>query len=220
MAKGGAFEREIMKRLSLWWTYGERDDVFTRTMGSGGYATLRKRYGKETAFQTGDITFADPIGAPLIEYFCLETKTGYATRTQSKGKKIIKNWCVLDPLDSMQKKPVIVQMWEQVSHDSEESDRTPLLIFRRFAMKACVALAHETFERVQREYGPEPRAPYIMLALTDKMMDTLYIIGIDNFFDWCPDIRPVIGAEPWQSKKSQLSTSTPTKKPSLFLAPD
>ena len=55
MAKGPSFEREVCEKLSLWWTDGKRDDVFMRTSGSGGKATARRKKGKDTPFQGGDI---------------------------------------------------------------------------------------------------------------------------------------------------------------------
>ena len=74
--KGSQFEREICKLLSMWWTDGERDDIFWRTSQSGGRATSRR--GRSTKYQHGDVTFTDPIGAPLIELFTIELKRGYS----------------------------------------------------------------------------------------------------------------------------------------------
>lgn len=75
-AKGGAFEREISKKLSLWWSEGKRDDIFWRSSQSGGRATFRGKKGKDTFGSHGDIAALDPIGAPLIKLFCFELKTG------------------------------------------------------------------------------------------------------------------------------------------------
>ena len=77
-SKGSAFEREICKRLSLWWTYEDRDDVFWRTQASGGRATIRFRRGKGTHGQFGDIQAVDPIGKPLTDLLSLELKRGYS----------------------------------------------------------------------------------------------------------------------------------------------
>lgn len=80
-AKGGAFERLICKKLSLWWTNGKRDDVFFRTASSGGRATQRSKQGKKTFGQYGDIQAADPIGQPLIDLCVIECKNGYASHS-------------------------------------------------------------------------------------------------------------------------------------------
>lgn len=78
--KGSTFEREICKKLSLWWTQDlktPRDDVFWRIGGSGGRAKNRGRKGKETYGQCGDICATDPIGDPLTKLITFELKKGY-----------------------------------------------------------------------------------------------------------------------------------------------
>jgi len=74
--KGGDFEREICKRLSMWWTGGERDDVFWRSSQSGGRATQRAKSGRTTYGSYGDIAAVDPIGEPLLKLFTIELKRG------------------------------------------------------------------------------------------------------------------------------------------------
>lgn len=76
--KGSPFEREICRRLSEWWTHGERDDIFWRSAASGGRATVRSKQGKSTFGQYGDITAVDPIGQPLTRALCIECKRGYS----------------------------------------------------------------------------------------------------------------------------------------------
>lgn len=77
MAKGGQFERDFARQLSLWWTKGDRDDIFWRTAGSGARATVRTKKGKSTAGQYGDITATDPDGKLLIDKILFELKNGY-----------------------------------------------------------------------------------------------------------------------------------------------
>ena len=77
MAKGGHFERDVCKRLSLWWSYGERDDLLWRTAGSGARATVRSRKNQQTANHHGDICATDPDAQPLVGAFCFEIKRGY-----------------------------------------------------------------------------------------------------------------------------------------------
>jgi hypothetical protein len=75
--KGSAFEREICRKLSLWFSHGEREDSFHRTAGSGARSTARAKRGKETANSAGDIGYLDAIGKPLIEAITFELKCGY-----------------------------------------------------------------------------------------------------------------------------------------------
>jgi len=77
MAKGGQFERDFAKALSLWWTKDERDDIFWRTAGSGARATVRTNKGQKTVGQYGDITATDPDGKILIDNILFELKNGY-----------------------------------------------------------------------------------------------------------------------------------------------
>lgn len=79
--KGSGFEREFSKQLSLWWTHGERDDVFWRSQNSGGRATIRKSAGRSTFMQAGDIAAIDPDGLPLLKAITFELKRGYSNTT-------------------------------------------------------------------------------------------------------------------------------------------
>lgn len=79
--KGSEYEREMCKRLSLWWTRDARDDVFWRSSGSGARAKVRGRGGRATAGQHGDVAATDPIGAPLIDLLTIEIKRGYSQHT-------------------------------------------------------------------------------------------------------------------------------------------
>jgi len=67
--KGNEFERKVCKKLSLWISNGERDDIFWRSAGSGSRATVSK-----TVRGTGDIVAIDPLGFPLIDRFVIECK--------------------------------------------------------------------------------------------------------------------------------------------------
>lgn len=81
MAKGGGYERDFCKRLSLWWSGGESDSVFWRTSNSGGRATVRHRKSVKTKNQHGDVCATDPSGQSMIDAFCIELKRGYSRST-------------------------------------------------------------------------------------------------------------------------------------------
>lgn len=61
----------------MWWSKGQRDDIFWRTAGSGGRATSRQKIGKKTYGQQGDVQAVDPIGAPLTRLVTIEAKRGH-----------------------------------------------------------------------------------------------------------------------------------------------
>lgn len=81
MPKGPAFEREICKEISEWWSNGEEDDVFWRTHGSGARATSRSKSGKKTSGQHGDICAVDSRGVALTKLITFSLKRGYAKTT-------------------------------------------------------------------------------------------------------------------------------------------
>ena len=81
--KGSSFERQVCNQLSLWWSQGERTDLFWRTANSGGRATVRAKRGEKTRSHYGDICATDPDAQILIDTICLELKRGYNKDTVS-----------------------------------------------------------------------------------------------------------------------------------------
>jgi len=188
MAKGPNFERIVCTKLSLWWTHGKRDDVFMRTSGSGGKATARRKKGKDTPFQGGDITFSDPIGEPLIREFSIETKTGYGVTRKTKKGKTRTNWCILDIIDGTKTKhpEVFMDMWEQTTAEADASNRIPLLIFRRQQKKICIAM-FSSFYMILTGWFNHPTCNRVTL----KTPQLITIMGLDDFFEWVTDIRVI-----------------------------
>jgi len=128
-SKGSAYERETCKKLSLWWTHGERDDVFWRSSGSGARAKVRGRQGTATLGQHGDIAATDPIGKPLIDVFTIELKRGY-TETSCQ-----------DPMDMQGNAKA--QQWEGFIEQAMESAEMAsslswMLVVRRNSRQALV----------------------------------------------------------------------------------
>jgi len=79
--KGGAFERQLCKQFSLWWSEGKRDDLFWRTSNSGGRATFAKRKNRDIKGQYGDMGAIDPLGHDLVSLLTFEFKRGYNKNT-------------------------------------------------------------------------------------------------------------------------------------------
>lgn len=76
-AKGSSYERDLCRRLSLWWSEGEHDDLIWRTAGSGGRATVRRKAGRRTVGHCGDLCATDPAAEALFRVFTFELKRGY-----------------------------------------------------------------------------------------------------------------------------------------------
>lgn len=209
MAKGGTFENEVCRELSLWISEGKRDDLFMRSQSSGGRFTQRRKSGKDTAYQGGDITFSDPLGEPLIKNWNIEAKTGYAGKNKVKDAdgNIIKlpivasrgvqkgaiigykdkvelhRWDVLDFVDSKQKTPILQKMWDQCNRDATLTNREPILIFRRNGRLPCIMInSVYEFNLIGYFNG------HIQTSITVDAGDICTIMNLRDFFEWIPNI--------------------------------
>lgn len=72
--KGNEFERQISKKISLWLSNNQRDDLFWRTQLSGGRYTIRKKKDIQTKNQEGDITATDPEYLFFTNRYYIECK--------------------------------------------------------------------------------------------------------------------------------------------------
>lgn len=112
-AKGSAFERDISKRLSLWWTVGESSQVFWRNSG------FLSRSGDRREHQYGDVHAIDERGKWLVEAVNIELK-------------FYRDLRVLDIVDKPGKAHVtLLDHWAQCRRDAEASGREPMLIAKR-----------------------------------------------------------------------------------------
>lgn len=138
MAKGSDFEREICKQLSLWFSNGERDDYFWRTAGSGARATVRRKSGKGTANQEGDICATDPAGQPLIDTVTIELKKGYNA------------WNIKELIDTNKKNMMLAQFWEQCNREKKNSNSIGWWLITRQDRKNKLLFFDEGFFRFLR----------------------------------------------------------------------
>lgn len=196
-SKGAGFEREVCTALSLWWSEGERDDIFWRSNASGARATQRRKVGKDTAYQGGDTTFSDPIGEPLIRHWSIECKTGLGKREVVKDKKgkVVKvvnhTWDILDLIDSQQNTTVFEKIWRQCSGDAETTGRVPVLIFRRNARKKCICFEKTYISTMILYFNVKPKNINTITVFTSRG-DAVEIMLLEDFFRWIPDIKPML----------------------------
>lgn len=73
-AKGGQFERDVCKKLSLWLTKDENPNVLWRSAMSGGRATRQSKTGGINKAQSGDISAISEEGNLFINNFYVECK--------------------------------------------------------------------------------------------------------------------------------------------------
>ena len=182
MAKGSSFEREICTQLSLWWTKGERDDVFWRH-DSGSRAKGRSRKGKTTFGAYGDIKASDPIGLPLTDSVTLELKRGY------------RQWSFLDCLDHPEKKwnqkertkQPFEKFVEQVVEDAETANTFPVIIAKRDKRQKIIVLPEELFWLIEED-GVKYRGFTIKLSTNEYIHRNFIAISFERFLEWCsPD---------------------------------
>ena len=172
--KGGNFENKMCKELSLWFSSGERDDLFTRTASSGGRFTLRKKTQKDTANQEGDITATTPEGLLLIHACCLEMKNGY------------KNWSIMDIID----KPVRAgkstpQTFELFYQQACESSKWPVIIAKKDGRKEIIAYPREMHDILMR--CSDIRIPTHIVIRPDKnspIKHRMFVMNLNDFFTW------------------------------------
>lgn len=164
--------------ISQWWTGGERDDIFWRTVGSGGWKSNRSRRGSDTTTQEGDIQAIDPDGKALIDHVTIENKVGY-------GK-----WSFLDMIDKGDRN-VDQTSEEFLSQCIEQAPegKWPVLLTKRPQRKIMISFVRPMFEAIRKIY-----------PITDAIRDThmivrfrhekgLYefvVIRLTDFFEWCP----------------------------------
>jgi hypothetical protein len=187
MAKGGCFELEIAKKLSLWLTNNKRDDLVCRTDTSGGRATVRTKQKKETnKYLYGDLKHSDDLAKLLFDKWSIECKTGYAKKSKLKdGTKKVINWDILDLLDSKSKSPVISEMLFQCTTDACLSRREPVLIFRRNQKLPCIVITLTYFLRLSKYFGlPKFLKIEADIPKMHEPNNRIVIIKFDDFLKW------------------------------------
>jgi hypothetical protein len=113
--KGGAFERDISKALSLWITNGKRADTLWRSAMSGGRATIAFNKG-ERVRQAGDITAVHPDGAPFVAQWYIECK-------------FYKNLEIQSSIISGRGK--LFTFWNKTVIEARKHNRSPMLIAKQ-----------------------------------------------------------------------------------------
>lgn len=184
MAKGGSFERKIATALSLWWSNGERDDIFWRTSGSGARAKVRSYKGKGTFGQTGDLQATDPIGSPLIELCNFELKNGY------------KRWSIMDVVDRPEKKANQKERTKQTFEtfiektvlDSQIAKSPyPCLITKKDSRLELITFPRDLYYEIKHRQGIIPIDPCIgLLYFSWNGIDFVMM----RLSDWFINVRP------------------------------
>jgi hypothetical protein len=162
MGKGSSFEREICRDLSKWWSNGKRDDIFWRTSISGGRATTRRKKGKATFGQDGDIQAVDPIGQPLLEVCAIEIKRGYSSETIAN--------LIDKPLGA--KEQLYEKFINQVIHSANNSNSIAwMLIVKRDRRKTIVIIPRHFYSELRQKGMESVQPPRMMIEYVTKPKD-------------------------------------------------
>jgi hypothetical protein len=117
--KGGGYEREKARQLSLWFTKDKNDDVFWRTSASGAKATVNLQAGKDVNFNHfGDIGAINTIGFPFIELVNIECKS-------------YQDFSLLKVLKPNKNPSLIENFWGEAKKEADDSGRLPILIMKK-----------------------------------------------------------------------------------------
>jgi|SRR5262252_1389135 len=114
--KGGRFERDTCRALSLWVSDGKRDDIFWRSSMSGGRATIGLKTGRRRGAQAGDIGAIDGLAELLLRLFYIECKFH---RDLNIGQGIIKN------------NGLLYGFWTTAVRDARNYNRHAMLVARQ-----------------------------------------------------------------------------------------
>jgi len=113
-SKGNSFERYISKQLSLWWSNGEKDDLFWRSQNSGGRWTSRNKQGIKTSGQSSDIQSTSSESELFTDLFSIECKS----------YKYIDLWNIIEENGN------IMKWLSDLYYICREEKKNPLLIIK------------------------------------------------------------------------------------------
>ncbi len=181
MAKGGAYERDVCKKLSKWWLSDPdtKRSIFWRTAGSGARATVRAKKGEETYGQHNDLCAQDPAGDPFIRMFSVEMKRGYDEQS------------ILDFVDKPKKTKAgthAYQVWMGKLIAVHKATGTPywLFIHRRDYCKDLVFFPYAVYKRVMSMPEATPLSSEFSQFRIPIENQYITVCGMrfDDFFNW------------------------------------
>ena len=136
--KGGQWERDIAKFLTVWLTGVEKPYVFWRAPASGGLATISE-LNKDL---TGDIIGLTPEAEFLTSTFSIEAKNGYPNASLDKHLKYNRS-------DSIQ------AFWKQCVMDSIKAGKNPMLIYKKKGMPTpWIGITDFVYLKLKEELKP------------------------------------------------------------------
>src|SRR5271166_559205 len=100
--KGGNYERDICRKLSMWVSDDQHDNIFWRSASSGARATFQRKKGVENKDQAADISAISEEGFILTNFACIECKAykdlGIANFVLGKKSKLLEFFLELETI--------------------------------------------------------------------------------------------------------------------------
>ncbi len=133
--KGATWERQVCQSLSLWLTHGQRADILTRNVLSGGVFTAAVKREELERGQPGDVMAAHPLAFKFIQTFLVECK--------HLASLDMDNFI----WDGKNKSP-LAKIWQLACEQAEQAEEPlkPMLIAKQNHRPALVFLRSPTFE--------------------------------------------------------------------------
>lgn len=162
--KGASFEREICKKLSLWISKGEHDNLLWRSITSGAHATLRRRNYKDTTNeQFGDIVSTNPASRFLSDSSCIECKFYSKIDVWDLAKKNTVS-------------PNIYKFWANILDESNYCGKIPILIIKSNYKPTMFVIDYRLFNKCYTN-SFKPIRP--LFKFYDKVGD-IYVFKFDD----------------------------------------
>lgn len=166
MGKGGDFEREVSKILTIWLTGQEKPYKYWRMPGSGGLATIHE----ECADLSGDIRSLSRDGEFLTDVFNIECKTGYPKTSFWQHFKHLKNFH-------------IKEFWRQCVSDALKPKKRPMLIYRKKGKQIIIGVCRTDKKHLETYSDGLRTLPYISMKFEFDELPEIVFYDFKEFFD-------------------------------------
>lgn len=168
-SKGGDWEREFSKYLTVWLTGSPKPYHFWRAPSSGSMLTLGN-----TDDMSGDIVYIKPEGKFLLDVFSIELKNGYP---QSNFHKFIKG----------AKKDEITAFWNQCCRDAFKANKDPMLVYKKKGCPALVGISESMLNSLLQLKSLK------FISINTIIDPVVYFFDMDEFFEMIKpdDIRNI-----------------------------
>lgn len=165
MGKGGDFEREVSKALTVWLTGKPKPYKYWRMPGSGGLATIHE----ENVDLSGDIRALAPDAEFLTDHFSIECKNGYPKTSFWQHFKNIKNFNIRE-------------FWIQCIDDAKKGDKSGMLIYRKKGQKYIVGIEVKEANKLRRMNLELFELPAITMTWECDYLPPVEFFSFENFF--------------------------------------